>query len=72
MSNPAISVIVPVYNAETTICRCVDSVLSQTVPISSAYLVMTAARTVPVRFVMNMLRGIAASEAFRCGRGSTF
>ena len=30
MSNPAISVIVPVYNAETTICRCVDSVLSQT------------------------------------------
>ena len=30
MSNPAISVIVPVYNAETTICRCDDSVLSQT------------------------------------------
>lgn len=30
MSNLAISVIVPVYNAETTICRCVDSVLSQT------------------------------------------
>ena len=30
MSNPAISVIVPGYNAETTICHCVDSVLSQT------------------------------------------
>lgn len=30
MSNPKISVIVPVYNAEATLRRCVDSVLSQT------------------------------------------
>ena len=30
MSNPKISVIVPVYNAESTIRRCVDSILAQT------------------------------------------
>lgn len=30
MSNPKISVIIPVYNAEATLRRCVDSVLSQT------------------------------------------
>ena len=30
MSNPKISVIIPVYNAEATVCRCVDSVLAQT------------------------------------------
>ena len=30
MSNPKISVIIPVYNAESTLRRCVDSVLSQT------------------------------------------
>ena len=30
MNNPKISVIIPVYNAEATLRRCVDSVLSQT------------------------------------------
>ncbi|MGM9741747.1 MAG: glycosyltransferase family 2 protein [Candidatus Cryptobacteroides sp.] len=30
MNNPKISVIVPVYNAESTIRRCVDSILAQT------------------------------------------
>lgn len=30
MKNPKISVIVPVYNAESTIRRCVDSILAQT------------------------------------------
>lgn len=30
MSRPKISVIVPVYKAETYLCRCVDSILSQT------------------------------------------
>ncbi len=30
MSKPLISVIVPVYNAEKTLRRCVDSILSQT------------------------------------------
>lgn len=30
MSNPKISVIVPVYNAQNTINRCIDSILSQT------------------------------------------
>lgn len=30
MSNPKISVIIPVYNAEDTLRRCVDSILSQT------------------------------------------
>ena len=30
MSNPKISVIIPVYNAEATLRRCVDSVLAQT------------------------------------------
>lgn len=30
MNNPKISVIIPVYNAEATLQRCVDSVLSQT------------------------------------------
>ena len=30
MSNPKISVIIPVYNAESTLRRCVDSVLAQT------------------------------------------
>lgn len=29
MSNPKISIIVPIYNAEKSICRCVDSILSQ-------------------------------------------
>ena len=28
--NPLISIIVPVYNAENTISRCVDSILNQT------------------------------------------
>ena len=32
MSNPKISVIIPVYNAESTLRRCVDSVLAQTFP----------------------------------------
>ena len=31
MSNPKISVIIPVYNAESTLRRCMDSVLAQTV-----------------------------------------
>ena len=30
MSNPKISVIIPVYNAESTLRRCVDSFLAQT------------------------------------------
>lgn len=30
MSRPKISVIVPVYKAEAYLCRCVDSILSQT------------------------------------------
>ena len=30
MSNPKISVIIPVYNAESTLRRCVDSILAQT------------------------------------------
>ena len=30
MSNPKISVIIPVYNAESTLRHCVDSVLAQT------------------------------------------
>ena len=30
MKKPAVSVIVPVYNAEDFLCRCVDSLLSQT------------------------------------------
>ena len=30
MSNPKISVIIPVYNAESTLRRCVDSLLAQT------------------------------------------
>ena len=30
MSNPKISAIIPVYNAESTLRRCVDSLLAQT------------------------------------------
>ena len=30
MKSPTISVIVPVYNAEKTLRRCVDSILAQT------------------------------------------
>ena len=30
MSTPKISVIVPVYNAEKSLCRCIDSILTQT------------------------------------------
>ena len=30
MLNPAISVIVPVYNVEKYLCRCIDSILEQT------------------------------------------
>ena len=30
--NPKISVIVPVYNVEQYLCRCVDSILAQTFP----------------------------------------
>ena len=30
INNKLVSVIVPMYNAETTICRCVDSIFSQT------------------------------------------
>lgn len=30
MCNPKISIVVPVYNAEKSICRCIDSILSQT------------------------------------------
>lgn len=29
MSSPVLSIITPVYNAERTICRCIDSILSQ-------------------------------------------
>ena len=32
MKNPKISVIVPVYNVEQYLCRCVDSILAQTFP----------------------------------------
>lgn len=28
--NPSVSIIVPVYNASTTLCRCIDSILAQT------------------------------------------
>lgn len=30
MDNPKISVVIPVYNAESNIRRCIDSVLNQT------------------------------------------
>lgn len=30
MSDPKISIIIPVYNADATLCRCVDSILAQT------------------------------------------
>lgn len=30
MEKPLVSIIVPVYNAESCICKCVDSILSQT------------------------------------------
>ena len=30
MPTPKISVIVPVYNAEKSLCRCIDSILTQT------------------------------------------
>ena len=32
LSNPMVSVIVPVYNAESTLRRCADSILEQSYP----------------------------------------
>ena len=61
MSNPKISVIIPVYNAESTLRRCVDSVLAQTFTDFECLLIYDGSKDGPVRFAMNMLRGIAAS-----------
>ena len=72
MNNPKISVVIPVYNSESTIRRCVDSVLAQTLTDFECLLINDGSKDGLVRFAMNMPRKIAASGAFRCGRGGTF
>lgn len=44
LSNPMVSVIVPVYNAESTLRRCADSILEQSYPDLELIWWMTAAR----------------------------
>lgn len=45
-----LSIVVPVYNAEAYLPRCIDACLRSRFPIMSFCSWMTAARTAPMRF----------------------
>lgn len=56
MNIPQISVIVPVYNVEKYLSRCIESILSQTFTDLNCCSLMTAAQTARARFAMSMQR----------------
>lgn len=50
-----VTVIVPVYNVEKYLCRCVDSIVNQTYKnLEIIFLLMMVVQMVAARFVMNM------------------
>lgn len=49
-----LSIVVPVYNAESYLCRCVDSILAQTFKEFELILVDDGSVIVPGRYVTNM------------------
>lgn len=56
MKYPKVSVIVPVFNAERYLQRCVDSILAQNFTVFELILiVMTVVRINQEKYVMNML-----------------
>ena len=65
MSIPKISVIVPIYNAEKHLNRCVSSILSQTFVDLELLLIDDGSRdNSKKKFVMNMQKKTAESECF--------
>lgn len=57
-----ISIIIPVYNAERFLRRCLDSVLNQSYSNWECIIVDEVVRTLHLPSVMNMLRRIVASR----------
>lgn len=55
MKMPEISIIVPVYNTEKWLRRCVDSILAQTFKDFELLLIETAVQTIRALSAMNML-----------------
>lgn len=62
--NKELSIIVPMYNAERTIEKCLQSILGQTYSNFELLLVMMAQRIKPYRFVRHMQRKTKESESF--------
>lgn len=69
MSSPTISVIVPVYNAEKYLHRCIDSILSQTFTDFELLLIDDGSKDKSGAFVMSMLRKTTEYMYFTKGMG---
>lgn len=60
MRTPLISVIIPVYNVEKYLRRCLDSVIAQTYQNLEIICVMTAASMIQEKFAISTLCGTHA------------
>ena len=54
MKNPTVSIIIPVYNAEGTITRCLDSIIHQTYSSIEVIIIDDVAQTYQEAFVIIM------------------
>ena len=59
--SPKISIIVPIYNAQKTIERCIDSILNQDFSDFELILIDMGARTIPGKYVIHMPERISVS-----------
>lgn len=62
--NPSVSIIVPVYNAQKTIARCIESIINQEFQDLNYCWSMTAVRMTLVRSVIPTQHRISVSESF--------
>lgn len=62
--SPKISIIIPIYNAEKYLCRCVDSIIVQTFTDFELLLIDDGSLMIPNKSVINMLEKIYVFRYF--------